>query len=502
MEIDRRAEEASRSHLPPACTPVMMAWWWDWSGGTVSRPYGSFQIDRLEAEFERASDEEDGDALKHLKDELARRKQTPRVARLLRQLSGTGVQGAAPAGQTPASGPAAPPKRPPASSSQRRPGGKPPSFKPTLEQEQAVAAFGTGESLKINAYAGSGKTSTLQLLAHSSPRKGQYLAFNKKIVTDSQDKFPSDVDCNTTHSVAFRSLKGRYSTPKLTGKIQPNHLVELLQLKNWRVDRNHVLAARSQAYLILATIRRFCQSDAPDLALEHVPRHGSLAAAPDEVIQQVAKAALDGATHVWGRMLAADDECDFVVSTAHKAKGREWPQVRLMDDFLKSLPKKEGGQPTATVDPSELRLLYVALTRAQDVLEVPSGLMEFLNTGKLPASALTPGAVTPQRRGAATTNRQMLPVSVQSPAPAWEPPTNWTPSPRPTAPTAIARVTSPAHRHTVPHEIKPMAIGNTAHPDVPSQPIRQEPPPLPARPAAATEPPKKKTGFFRWLMGG
>jgi hypothetical protein len=58
----------------------------------VSRPYGSFQIDRLEAEFERASDEDDGDALRHLKDELARRKQTPRVSRLLQQLSDTASQ--------------------------------------------------------------------------------------------------------------------------------------------------------------------------------------------------------------------------------------------------------------------------------------------------------------------------------------------------------------------------------------------------------------------------
>jgi hypothetical protein len=47
-----------------------------------------------------------------------------------------------------------------------------------------------------------------------------------------------------------------------------------------------------------------------------------------------------------------------------------------------------------------------------------------------------------------------------------------------------------------------MAIGNTARPDLPSQPTRQEPPSLPAKTAAATEPPKKKTGFFRWLMGG
>jgi len=69
--------------------------------------------------------------------------------------------------------------------------------------------------------------------------------------------------------------------------------------------------------------------------------------------------------------VADEDDCNFVVSTAHKAKGREWPEVRLMDDFVKSLPKKERGQITSEIDSSELRLLYVAITRAKDTVEVP-----------------------------------------------------------------------------------------------------------------------------------
>ena len=80
-----------------------------------------------------------------------------------------------------------------------------------------------------------------------------------------------------------------------------------------------------------------------------------------------------------------EDEFDFVVSTAHKAKGREWPAVRLMDDFLKSLPRKgQRGEQSSAVDPSELRLLYVALTRAKDTMEVPPPLLQFLRTGVLP----------------------------------------------------------------------------------------------------------------------
>ncbi len=56
-----------------------------------------------------------------------------------------------------------------------------------------------------------------------------------------------------------------------------------------------------------STIRRFGQGAEPELLLKHVPRHGSLAAAPNEVVQQVIQVALDGAKHVWARMLATDD---------------------------------------------------------------------------------------------------------------------------------------------------------------------------------------------------
>jgi hypothetical protein len=202
--------------------------------------------------------------------------------------------------------------------------------------------------------------------------------------------------------------------------------------------------------------------------------------------------------------VADEDECDFVVSTAHKAKGREWPHVRLMDDFLKSLPKKEGGQATGAVDPSELRLLYVALTRAQDVLEVPSGLMEFLNTRKLPASALTPRAFGPQPRPARLSHPAPS-GGVQSQPTTWEPPTNWTPSARSAAPTSNAAAASNGYRQTAAREFKrsePARIDDAARQDVPSRPTIQEPLSIPARQAATTEQSKKRTGFFRWLIGG
>ncbi|MFM8409053.1 MAG: 3'-5' exonuclease, partial [Alphaproteobacteria bacterium] len=67
---------------------------------------------------------------------------------------------------------------------------------------------------------------------------------------------------------------------------------------------------------------------------------------------------------------------DLLVSTAHKAKGREWPKVRLAADFpalredddAGDEEGKGAGKPPPT--PEEIRLAYVAVTRAKLRLEV------------------------------------------------------------------------------------------------------------------------------------
>ncbi|MBB3665974.1 hypothetical protein FB384_004933 [Prauserella sediminis] len=65
--------------------------------------------------------------------------------------------------------------------------------------------------------------------------------------------------------------------------------------------------------------------------------------------------------------LSPESRAQVTVSTAHKAKGREWPTVRIGGDFQE--PESADGEP---VDPEaeEVRLAYVAVTRAQNCLDV------------------------------------------------------------------------------------------------------------------------------------
>ena len=59
------------------------------------------------------------------------------------------------------------------------------------------------------------------------------------------------------------------------------------------------------------------------------------------------------------------DQADYIISTAHKAKGLEWNRVQIEDDYQFKLNDKEH-----KISDEELRLLYVACTRAKVSLNI------------------------------------------------------------------------------------------------------------------------------------
>ncbi|HEX7324948.1 MAG TPA: 3'-5' exonuclease, partial [Rhodanobacteraceae bacterium] len=61
--------------------------------------------------------------------------------------------------------------------------------------------------------------------------------------------------------------------------------------------------------------------------------------------------------------------CRQVFSTVHKAKGREFESVALIDDFPERPPSSKPGT-LGNWDTAEGNLLYVAMTRARDLLDV------------------------------------------------------------------------------------------------------------------------------------
>ncbi|MGW5207919.1 UvrD-helicase domain-containing protein [Streptomyces griseoincarnatus] len=143
---------------------------------------------------------------------------------------------------------------------------------PTDEQAHAVDTFRAGHHLVLQAGAGTGKTSTLALLAASTTRRGRYLAFNKDIARDAAGRFPSTVRCKTAHATAYAALGHRYAR-RLSSPRQPA----------WRTGQalgitrpvrigEHDLTQRTLSHAVVRTVTRFCYSADRALAHQHVPR--------------------------------------------------------------------------------------------------------------------------------------------------------------------------------------------------------------------------------------
>lgn len=64
--------------------------------------------------------------------------------------------------------------------------------------------------------------------------------------------------------------------------------------------------------------------------------------------------------------LVTKEQARLTVSTAHKAKGLEWGRVKVADDFTPPEPDEDG---ETKIDPADLMLAYVTVTRAKNHLD-------------------------------------------------------------------------------------------------------------------------------------
>lgn len=124
----------------------------------------------------------------------------------------------------------------------------------TIEQKQCVEEARHGKDLKIKAFAGSGKTSTLVAIAKELSGKGLYLAYNKAIQTDAARKFPSHVDCKTAHSIAYRVLAYR-----IKDRVRTLSIFDITRYVD--IKRIYGYEENDIAFLVLKLLRVFVNSD-------------------------------------------------------------------------------------------------------------------------------------------------------------------------------------------------------------------------------------------------
>jgi len=147
---------------------------------------------------------------------------------------------------------------------------------PTDEQMAILDAVSSGVKMKIKAYAGAGKTSTLRLIAERLPHlRGTYLAFNREVAKHARRRFSTNVSSGTIHSLAFRSVSRELAARVSYPAEPPHELAARFGLSAIQVPlatgKEVELTSFDLGRMIVDGLGRFCRSADAAPGACHVP---------------------------------------------------------------------------------------------------------------------------------------------------------------------------------------------------------------------------------------
>ena len=121
--------------------------------------------------------------------------------------------------------------------------------------------------IKVVAFAGTGKTSTLVRFTEERPNmKFLILMFNKSVRDEAEIKFPENVECRTVHTLALSYVRSMYPKKKIGDDIYPSTILH-----------NHMLPPRKgmrryqRETLALETLHRYMASKDDHVTMKHAP---------------------------------------------------------------------------------------------------------------------------------------------------------------------------------------------------------------------------------------
>ncbi|MBF0102094.1 MAG: ATP-dependent helicase [Desulfobacterales bacterium] len=131
----------------------------------------------------------------------------------------------------------------------------------TKEQEKIVCHdLDQGQKLKVIAFAGSGKTTTLYEYTKIRPHlRFLYVSFNKSTQLEAEKKFPGNVTCKTSHSLAYKDFGVKYRK-KLVPGLKSNIVLDALDLDTFE-----------DAQFSLDTLLNYLVSSDDLLSKKHIP---------------------------------------------------------------------------------------------------------------------------------------------------------------------------------------------------------------------------------------
>ncbi|MEU9168556.1 UvrD-helicase domain-containing protein [Streptomyces sp. NPDC048420] len=156
-------------------------------------------------------------------------------------------------------------------------------YPPTAQQQAIITAAVEGKDVAVQALAGTGKTSTLVMIAAQMlERRIGYIAFNRAIADEAGQKFGRNVTARTSHSFALQDLRNTPYRQKVSiagsrnsGARRPKDVAAALGITaEIRVsDRDgnlqHV-GPEEIAKIVMGAIRRYRQSADAELGRQHL----------------------------------------------------------------------------------------------------------------------------------------------------------------------------------------------------------------------------------------
>ena len=130
----------------------------------------------------------------------------------------------------------------------------------TQQQKEILEAVKKYKTIKINAFAGTGKTTTLKLIASEYPNKKiLYLAFNSAIKYEASTIFSGNTSVKTTHGLAYAAIK-KYTN------------IDLSKLVNYRaIDISKEFSITyNQAISVLKIFESFCNNTKDEITKDDI----------------------------------------------------------------------------------------------------------------------------------------------------------------------------------------------------------------------------------------
>ncbi|MEG8237909.1 MULTISPECIES: UvrD-helicase domain-containing protein [Acinetobacter] len=264
-------------------------------------------------------------------------------------------------------------------------------MKPTEEQEKSIELAISGQTFKMTAYAGAGKTSTLNFIGSNlAHRKGLYLAFNRPIAEEAAKKFSSNIDCKTFHSMAFRQTP-KFITKKLNfTRLLPRTMAVMFDLRDYKIpleidnQRSETCDPSDQGLILTKALDFFCRSTSNeithDMLMRAMPKW-----ADKQYCHELATGLVDKANSLW--KMSIDDSSKIRIT--HDIYLKYWalkdPEINAKfilfdeaqdaDPIMLDILRKQAAQVIYVGDKHQQIYAFRGAVNAMQSLEIPETLL-------------------------------------------------------------------------------------------------------------------------------